>query len=200
MTPVLLVTGFTPFPGAPENPSERLLRSLRRGVLSRRYGIDLHTAILKTEYAVVAEELPRLWRELKPDAVLHVGLHGRARIPPLAPDAAGARPRHPAIDPKGPAIRHASLPAQAIVAAIRERGLQARTSHDAGSYLCNFATYVSLGLAAKGAIAGFLHIPWPAEERGRGRRAPSGRPSWADLATTLDVSIGAVALGAKRLG
>ncbi|ESR22745.1 pyroglutamyl-peptidase I [Lutibaculum baratangense] len=207
--PTVLVTGFGPFPGAPVNPSAALVRALPTGTMSRRHGIALHTEIMPVSYAAVAEILPRLWRDLRPDAVLHVGLHGRARIPhvelrgknhrsPLAPDAGGALPNHPAIDPKGPAIRHASLPAPQILAAIRASGARARTSHDAGSYLCNFATYLSLGLAREGAIAGFLHVPWPAEERGRARRAPADRPGWNELSVALEATIGAVALEAKR--
>ncbi len=206
--PRVLVTGFRPFPGAPTNPSEELVRALRVGELSRRHGIELVTQILPVEYAAVAEALPRLWRDLQPAAVLHVGLHGRARIPrvelrgknhmsPVAPDAAGQLPRRPAIEPGGPAIRASSLPAPRIVAAIHARGARARTSHDAGGYLCNFATYLSLGLAPKGAIAGFLHVPWPAEETGRARRAPAGRPGRAELMVALEAAIGAVALGLR---
>lgn len=208
--PVVLVTGFGPFDGSPSNPSEALVRGLRTDLLSRRCGIDLRTEIMPVSYAAVGEALPRLWRELKPRAALHVGLHGRARIPqvelrgrnhksPVSPDVSGALPRHPTIEPGGPAVRHSTLPARHIVAAMRARGARARTSHDAGAYLCNFATYVSLGLAPKGAIAGFLHVPWPAEETGRGRRAPADRPGWAELATGLEAAIGGVALGV-RLG
>lgn len=184
------------------------MRALRPDAIARRHGVELRTAILPVSYAAVAESLPALWQDVRPDAVLHVGLHGRARIPhvemrgknhrsPLAPDVAGMLPRHPAIERGGPPIRIASLPAVPIVAAIRARGGRARASHDAGAYLCNFATYVSLGLAPKGALAGFLHVPWPAEEKGRARRAPAGRPAMAELAEALDATIGAVAQGMR---
>lgn len=209
-TPRILITGFSAFPGARRNPSEVLVRGLDVATLSRRLGIGLATAILPTEYEAVSEMLPRLWKDLEPDAVIHFGLAGRAgRVrleaigrnasAPLRPDAAGRLPTGQVIEPGGPPARRATLPLARLAAALAQQGIPAATSVDAGGYLCNFATYVSLGIAGTAAaprpLAGFVHLPWPAEERVP--RAPSGRPGWVQLALAVETAVAVTALAAR---
>lgn len=210
--PRLLVTGFSPFPGAPRNPTQTLVGDLDVTRLARRFDIDLATAILPTEYAAVSEILPRLWTDIRPDAVIHFGLHGRAgqvRVETHGanymrpfPDAARRRPDRIAIEPGGPLHRRVTLPAARINSAIQRAGVSAKLSHDAGGYLCNYATWLSLGLAegrapAEGrAIAGFVHLPWPAEDRAP--RAPAVRPSRAALAVAVETAIAVTAIAARN--
>ncbi len=207
--PRILVTGFSAFPGARRNPSEVLVRGLDVDTLSRRLGIGLATAILPTEYEAVGEMLPRLWCDLAPDAVIHFGLAGRAggvrleafgrnASAPFRPDAAGRLPGR-IIEPGGPSVRRVTLPLAQLAAALARQGIPAATSVDAGGYLCNFATYLSLGIAGTAAaprpLAGFVHLPWPAEERIP--RAPSGRPGWAQLAQVVETAVAVTALAAR---
>jgi pyroglutamyl-peptidase len=205
--PKLLVTGFSSFPGARRNPTEALVAGLDVVRLAERLGVELAVTVLPTEYVAVADLLPRLWEELRPDAVIHFGLHGRAatiriemrannHMSPVRPDAARQRPVHPAIARDGPPVRRATLPVWPMVAALHRRGIAARLSPDAGSYLCNYASYLSLGLAPKGALAGFVHLPWPAEITAR--HAPSRRPAWAALAVAVEEMIRAVAISARQ--
>lgn len=205
--PRLLVTGFSAFPGARVNPTALLAAGLDVDRLARRFDIELATAVLPTEYAAVKELLPRMWAELGPSAAIHLGLHGRAatvrietraknHMSPVRPDAARARPDRSEIDPSGPAIRRSTLPVVPILAAMRRRGVPARLSHNAGSYLCNFASYLSLTLAGPGAIAGFIHLPWPAETQAP--RAPAERPGWAVLEAAVEEAIRSAAVAARR--
>src|SRR5690242_3458937 len=102
----ILVTGFGPFPGAPFNPTEALVRRLAK---LRRVNLRLVTHVFETSYAAVDRELPSLVAKHKPDALLMFGLHGRAktlRIETLARnalgrvrDASGATPKTHSIVP-----------------------------------------------------------------------------------------------------
>jgi pyroglutamyl-peptidase len=205
-SPRLLVTGFSGFPGAPRNPTEALIAGLDVDRLARRLDVEIGAAVLSTEFAAAGALVVRLWHEVAPDAVIHFGLHGRARavhvetraknhMTPVRPDAAGRRPGWPAIERQGPAIRHATLPVHRIVAALGRRAVPARLSTDAGSYLCNYATYLSLGLAPRGALTGFVHLPWPGEVRAP--RAPGGRPDWARLEIAIEEAIRVTAVAAR---
>lgn len=193
-TPRILATGFSAFPGARRNPTEVLIGGLDVRRLARRFDIDLAATILPTEYQAVEDILPQLWTAVRPDAVIHFGLHGRAgqvRIEQrganyirTTPDAAGRRSGRIAVRPGGPLFHNATLPVTRTVAALRRDGIAATASSDAGGYLCNYALYRSLELAPPGAIAGFVHVPWPAEEHAP--RAPVRRPAWADLMRAVE--------------
>ncbi|MCA9488789.1 MAG: hypothetical protein KC621_02680 [Myxococcales bacterium] len=151
----VLVTGFGPFPGVPDNPSGRLARS----VDGARIGDAIVTGI----------ELPVHWdrgpdgalhaaREL--DAALVVGLGvamGRAgvqverravRVEVGRPDARG----EVAARLEGPQEVRATLDTTRLASA-----LGARVSDDAGRYVCNAWLYrVTSGLRVP---VGFVHIP-----------------------------------------
>lgn len=211
--PRLLVTGFSSFPGAPRNPTEVLVTALDVKRMARRFDIDLAATILPTEYAAVSDLLPWLWKDVQPDAAIHFGLHGRARTvrietraanhaTPVRPDAAGKRLATLVIEPRGPLYRRTTLPAEKIVVVLRRAGIPATLSADAGGYLCNYATWVSLMAAGgkkgrAGGLAGFVHVPWPAEERAP--NAPTGRPGWGALALAMETVVAAGAQ-AVRMG
>jgi len=207
--PRLLVTGFSAFPGAHRNPTEVLVNALDVGRLARRFDIDLAAAILPTEYGAVSALIPTLWDDVKPDAAIHFGLHGRARTvgietraanhaTPTKPDAAGFVPDRTSIEPGGPFHRRVTLPTERLVVALNRAGVPATLSPDAGGYLCNYATWLSLRQAQGRGLAGFVHLPWPAQVRAP--RAPSGRPGWGALARAMEVAIatGALAVRTRR--
>ncbi len=204
--PRILATGFSAFPGARRNPTEMLIGGLDIRCLARRLDIDLATTILPTEYRAVDDLLPRLWADIRPDAVVHFGLHGRAgrvRVEERAanyirttPDAAGRRPDRIAIEPGGPLYRSARIPVTRLVTALKRDRLAATASNDAGGYLCNYALYRSLERAGPGAIVGFVHVPWPAEERAP--NAPARRPSLADLAVAVECTLRTAAMAVRN--
>jgi pyroglutamyl-peptidase len=209
----ILVTGFSAFPGAPVNPTETLVGQLDIRRIARRFDIELAATVLPTEYAAVTDLLPRLWSDFEPDAVIHFGLHGRARTvrvetraanhaSPIRPDAAKRLPERMTIEPGGPAHRRVTLPAVRLAAALRRAGVPSALSIDAGGYLCNYATWLSLALVEERGgpgprpLAGIVHVPWPAEIRAR--RAPADRPGWAALAEAVETAIAATALAVRN--
>ena len=168
--PHLLVCGFGPFPGVPENPAMLTVEQLR----SERWRPGTATvgyALLPTTWGgAVDTVLARLGPGV--DAVLLVGVastadcfrvetQGRNATATAAPDANGAMHPHRRIEADGPEHRPATAPIAAIVSAIAAEGLGVEASPDAGDYLCNYSLYRLLGEAdAAGAPrVGFLHLP-----------------------------------------
>lgn len=167
MTSQLVITGFEPFPGVAENPTEMLVRSLadcgdpvlraaRAHVVPTRYGdapaaleqvlADPPRVLIMTGYSARAEGLV---------------LESRASNACTATlvDAGGSMPPENA-DP----LHH--LPARcdigALCAAVESAGLPCASSDDAGGYVCNHLYYNALAaLDETGADtrALFVHIP-----------------------------------------
>ena len=107
----ILLTGFGPFPGAPENVSKWLVEALADTIPPSRLGCGLHGAVLPTEWVEVSRRGPDLLDRHKPRLVLHFGLNRRARgfrIEQFAhnrievrPDARGALPKSGCILERG---------------------------------------------------------------------------------------------------
>lgn len=194
--PRLLVTGFGPFPGAPVNPTERLLTALRDR--PEPAGVSAFAAErLDVDYATIAGQLSALGRAFAPDIAIHFGLarecagfrlerfarntHRHAR-----PDNSGAMPASARVC-DGPDILPSSLPLAAMHEALEAEGLPVEWSDDAGGYLCNTVFTLSRAHACEGlspGMSGFIHIPPLAGD------APAGSP-----AMTLDQLIrGAAAI------
>src|SRR4051794_15136406 len=75
--PRILITGFGPFPGAPFNPTQALVRKL--ATLRRPAFADVTRIahIFDVTYATVDRELPELIARHRPDALLMFGLAAR---------------------------------------------------------------------------------------------------------------------------
>lgn len=173
MTVRVLVTGFSIFPGAPHNPSERLIRMLEE----RRpdFGAEavLETALFETSYQAAPRRLAEIGRSCPPDIALHFGLartangfrlerSARNLVSSPLPDAVGYIPEAPRIC-DGPDSHASSLPLDAIREALAAKRIPAEFSDDAGGYVCNFTFYHSLGGLTPGfrpPMAGFIHIPY----------------------------------------
>lgn len=164
----ILVTGFEPFGGDPENASAEAVRRLADAwQRDPQSGVELATGTLPVAFATAEPALAALVEEHRPDAVLAVGeAGGRSAITPerwgvneddaRIPDNAGSAPRGTAIDPAGPDRRASGFDADALVTAILAVGLPADVSDDAGRFLCNHVAYLVAGLDVPG---GFVHVP-----------------------------------------
>src|SRR4051794_27053082 len=144
----ILITGFGPFPGAPFNPTMALVKrltKLRRPALA---DVELISHIFHVTYATVDRELPKLIAQHRPQAVLsfgladrtaHVRIETRARnaVTTLFPDADRNRARKGSIVSGADATLFGPHTAKLLRAAVRT-GVDARSSRDAGSYLCNY--------------------------------------------------------------
>jgi pyroglutamyl-peptidase len=194
--PRLLVTGFGPFPGIPKNPSAVAARRLGGSVRWRRLGIDVRVAVLSTTYAALERELLPAIREHAPDALLMIGVAGRAkeirvetrglnRVSLLLPDAAKVRPDRLGLAPGGLARATTTRPLRQVTT-LRRHGFRARASIHAGLYLCNASYFTALG----GAVPVlFVHIPKPG--RALARTDSRRRQVWHDRlsAALADIAV-----------
>ncbi len=170
--PKLLVTGFGPFPGAPENPSAALVRALAEERPETFGAGAFRAVVLPTDYRRSWAALRRLYASFAPDVVVHFGLNAKAetilveraarkRCAPERPDAAGFAPRSGLARRSGPETLTTTLPVEEIVAALSEAGFPAAASDDAGGYVCNATLYRSLAAAPPNGTrrVGFIHVP-----------------------------------------
>lgn len=174
--PRILVTGFSAFPGAPVNPTERIIAALE----SRRsqfpaFG-ELRLAVLEVDYGRLPAALAELARAGQPDIAVHFGLSAEAHgftLERCARNVFGPKPDNAGHVPvegricAGPDILVSTLPLERLHEVLAGGGLPVSWSDDAGGYLCNYLFYLSRS-EAMGEFApemsGFIHVPPLAEE------------------------------------
>jgi pyroglutamyl-peptidase len=173
MTPWILVTGFGPFPGVPDNPTARIARRLDGleygGARVRAFVLDV--SYLRAAQQVRAAVEGRGW----PAFVVHFGVAcsaDRVRVETVAINRKDASIAD-IDDHLGEAARiddsHAldarvgtTIDAASLTAALNEQGVPAKVSDDAGRYVCNATYFQSLiWLAAEGVATPcvFVHVP-----------------------------------------
>ncbi len=167
----ILITGFGPFPGVPDNISGRLAKRVARDAQTHLPDLAVSSTQLPTEWRRGLAKARTSIARLKPDVVLHFGVSSEAQgfvlerrgvnVCVSAPDGAGQFPQGPVQDADGPKRRPATVPIATIIQRLKALGLPAVASSDAGEYLCNAVLYQSLSLAADGQdmMVGFIHIP-----------------------------------------
>ncbi len=133
-----------------------------------RDGITLRSLVLPVVWPRAAKVLERALEGSTPAAVLSFGIHGKRdgafRVETLAanaldfriPDNDGNAHRGKPVSKGASPALDISLPAAALLAALRERGLSARFSRNAGRFLCNAVYFHVLSL---GFPAAFIHVP-----------------------------------------
>jgi pyroglutamyl-peptidase len=168
----VLITGFGPFPGAPCNPTQCLVARLLRLRRPAFGDVEISGHIFPVTYKAVDVGLPQLLADRRPHAVLmfglanrtaHVRIETRARnaVTTLWPDADHARARKGSIEDGVGAMSFGSHTARLLRAAMTA-GIDARSSRDAGSYLCNYLSWRAIEATrdTEGpALAAFVHIP-----------------------------------------
>jgi pyroglutamyl-peptidase len=165
----MLATGFEPFGGSGVNPSQLLVEQLAADPPA---GLELATAVLPVSYARAGDALAQAVAAAEPELVVCFGqADGRTgisveRFALNVEDAASADNEGVVsareIDPDGPAAYRSTLPVEAIVAALRDAGIPAATSRDAGGFLCNHVFYALMRLLERerpDARGGFVHVP-----------------------------------------
>lgn len=176
----VLLIGFGRFPGAPTNPTARLVTRLARRRRPRLADIARQAHVLPVSYDEVRREVPRLIARHRPRLVLLFGLAARTptirieaqarnAVSALSPDARGRHAVHPAIEAHGPPTRRCGSPLPRLVQAVRALGLPARLSRDAGRYICNLAYWQALAHPGP-ALVQFVHVPGTRSQGRSGRR------------------------------
>ncbi len=208
--PAILLTGFGPFPGVPINATSLLAPRLAAAARERFPGYRVVSHLLPTEWRAAPEVLDAALAETRPVLALHFGVSSRAYGFTLemrarnhcshAPDACGELPAQACIAADGPQFLPASIPAHAIVAGLRRRGIAASLSRDAGAYLCNAVLYHALSKSAdrpRARRAGFVHLPSDLVDVGPGAHARAAVGCSLDWTSAIDggLHIIAAALG-----
>lgn len=165
----ILITGFGPFPGAPDNPTGPLVRALARRPFP---GAIIKAHVFATRYRTVDRALPRLLKSFKPDALIMFGLATRSRairVETLArnriapyPDAGGDVRGPGAIDQTAERSLAVRAPSGALLRTLKKAGFPARLSRNAGNYLCNYILWHATCAAEEPRgpkIASFIHVP-----------------------------------------
>ena len=168
----ILITGFGPFPGAPFNPTQPLVARLLRLRRPAFADIELSGHIFPVTYKAVDRELPQIVADHRPHGLLMFGLANRTpyvrietrarnAITMLWPDANHDRVRKRSIKGGAEAMMFGPHTTKLLQAAVAT-GVDARSSRDAGSYLCNYLSWRAIETTCdkKGpALAAFVHIP-----------------------------------------
>jgi pyroglutamyl-peptidase len=169
----VLITGFGPFPGAPFNPTQQLVARLAK--LRRPAFDDVERAshISNVTYGDVDRDLPRLLAERRPDVLLmfglaartpHVRIETRARnaITTIWPDAGHTRIGLGKIAAGGTDALTFGPHTQRLLRAALQTGVFAKSSRDAGRYLCNYLSWraIEAGMASpQPPLTAFIHVP-----------------------------------------
>jgi pyroglutamyl-peptidase len=184
----ILVTGFGPFPGAPYNPTPPLVARLQRLRRPALGDVELIGHIFHVTYSTVDRELPELIARHRPQALLmfgladrtaHVRIETRARnaVTTLFPDADRNRARKGSIMSGADALTFGPHTAK-LLGAADGAGIDARSSRDAGSYLCNYLSWRAIEATRRDdgpRLAAFVHVPLIAREGARQRKGKTHR-------------------------
>jgi pyroglutamyl-peptidase len=181
----ILLTGFGPFPGAPFNPTDALVRRLARVRHPRLAGTRRIAHVFATRYDTVDRELPALIARERPAVVLMFGLAARTRhlrietvarntLSRLHADVGGHLPTDSRIAAAAPPLRAMRVSAQRLLAAARTTGVASALSRDAGSYLCNYLCWRASEAAGRSGgprLVSFIHVPLVAPSLQRSGRS-----------------------------
>lgn len=178
-SPVVVLTGFGPFPGVLENPSPKVARAAAARLADQDPSLEVCVQELPTcfdeAWASLEPTLDQLWAEGRLAAVVCLGVSGASRCVEVervavnfrrggAPDAAGRRLEGLGgpILAHGPDAFFSRLPVERVVAELQAQELPVVASGSAGDYLCNEVFYRLMAWTQArgfGGRAGFVHIP-----------------------------------------
>ena len=170
--PVVLLTGFGPFPGVSENVTGRLVTELRSAAEPEFPDYEFCSAVLPVEWQPVPGHVRRLYHTHEPALALHFGVASEAmgfRLERFAhnachgsADAAGVCPGAATLIAGAAGSYATHVPSAVIAARLEASGLPVSISDDAGGYLCNAVLFHALHAADQGlhtSHVGFIHIP-----------------------------------------
>lgn len=174
--PVLLLTGFEPFGPYKTNASWETVKTFQGREIA---GYKIETAQLPVVYDEIAAPLQEAIAKHKPQAVISFGVGTRSiQVETLARNGYSAtkprdnkdkEPPRAEIVPGAEAAIPTGLPAEAILAALKEANIGAASSTNAGGYLCNECFYRLMSAKDAPKVRGFVHVPdigWPDKEGG----------------------------------
>ncbi len=198
--PVVLLTGFGPFPGVPRNASADLVAQLATIAPNHFSGFEFVPRVLPVDWIETPRRIDHLLRNTRPAVCVHFGVSTRARgfvIEQHAynqtigvEDDTGRSPETVRLVAGDRVRRTSTLPARTLVKALQRHGYPVVLSQDPGRYLCNAVLFHSLRYAT--AItprvrSGFVHIPATLDS------TVQGEPSLIDWHAALTGSLRLIA-------
>lgn len=165
----ILITGFAPFGGFTENPSQWIAQEAWKGTDAE----EIFTHVLPVSATKIPETLFQLLDQIQPNICLHFGLASQAnqlRIERIGvnlldmkiPDNDGIQHTDMSILKSGETAYFSTLPCRKILNRLRQSGIPAELSNSAGTFICNQTMYLSLHFAKEKGFpkqSGFIHIP-----------------------------------------
>ena len=166
----VVLTGYEPWSHASENPTLDLLDKARE----RNFAdIELITLRVPVESERIAPLVDEALETHRPDIWISLGLFPGSPVIAVertaanvmdfpVPDNLDVQPVDEPVYTDGPFAYQSTLPIKAMVAAMNERGVPAKVSNTASTYLCNQIMYTALHLVKEKGMetrAGFVHVP-----------------------------------------
>lgn len=190
-----LITGFGPFPGVKHNPSGVVAGAVGGAGRWARLGWRIEGFAFPTDYHHVEARIAAL-AEDPPAFIIMLGVAARSqrlrvekiaqnRVSATARDAAGRKVRRRVLEPGAETVRPGRHAGAVLVRDLRQAGVPARTSLDAGRYVCNAAYWWMLGAMPRETRVVFVHIPLPGRPGLRKREARPTLPAMIRAITAL---------------
>jgi pyroglutamyl-peptidase len=166
-----LLTGFGPYGGRGVNPAYEVVRALD----GRSAGeVALIGRTLPVSYQQLRSRIPELLDEFQPNIVISLGLwpgEATIRLERFAanladfeiPDNDGALADDAIISDGSPTALAVTLPVRQIEQQLLAKGIPARLSSTAGTFLCNATLFAFLATAQRKyprMLCGFIHLPY----------------------------------------
>ncbi len=169
----ILITGFEAFPGAPYNPTQKLVERLLRLRRPALADVTRIGHIFPVTYEAVDRQLPELIAKHRPDALLMFGLaqrtpfmrietRARNTVSQLWPDASHAQVRSRTLEKGSGSTRRFGPHTAQLLRAAQSTGIDARLSLSAGFYLCNYLSWRAIEATEQEdgpRLAAFIHVP-----------------------------------------
>lgn len=164
----ILFTGFTPFDGRQYNASWIAAKDLCANHGTHHIAHSLRIPVCWGE---PSQHLIRAVERWRPRIIISMGegkpgqftLESRARnTRAQRQDNNGSLPQDKLIEANGDSVRYSSAPLSSIANALRESGINAQCSDDAGAFLCEELLYGLEGLKAQTShveLVIFAHVP-----------------------------------------
>ncbi|XP_060257547.1 pyroglutamyl-peptidase 1-like protein isoform X3 [Ovis aries] len=129
--------------------------------------VELQTLQLPVDYREVKQRVARIWKDLQPQFVVHVGVDPAAKAIFLEQcsknrgyrdaDIRGFRPECGVCLPDGPEVIASEVSMKAVSRRAAVQGVEVAFSRDAGRYVCDYAYYLSLHHG--NGCAALIHVP-----------------------------------------
>lgn len=174
----IVLTGFEPFNGLQQNPTQAIVEAIARQAESDPSGDRLITAILPVEFQAAATQICQLIQTHQPDVVISLGVAvGRTgiQLEELAqnwdeatiPDNAGEQRPGQEIRANAPKTYPSTLPLWHFHHVLQAHQIPVAFSQSAGHYVCNHVFYVAQHYShtlAQPPLCGFIHVPAMTEQ------------------------------------